>query len=793
MTPPPLIDTNGHPFPLGPELASGGEGAVFALPNDLNRVAKLYHHPPTVQTVKKLSAMIPLGNPQLLTLAAWPSELLRHSSTRKVAGFVMPRMIDCQPIQHLYNPVQRLKFFPHAGWTFQVRAAQNLAAAFDEIHKTGCLVGDVNQSNAQVSPQALVRLIDCDSFQVRASGKQYLCEVGVPHYTPPELQGKPLRGLVRTENHDRFGLAVLLYQLLFVGRHPFAGIYRGTGDPSFEQLIAEFRFAQGPLARSWGMDPPPHTPTFDDIPPDVGMLFRRAFERGSETGTRPQPSEWLPALQQLEQNTVECPADAGHKYWRGATSCVWCRLATNGGPEYYFGVAGGIGSFAVDEARLTEILRRLAAVLIVEFPVDRAAYDIAKRPFPRPFPPDFAQLEAVCAASRQRHQRGIQEEKLREEKEEQLRRKTEKQLVEQLNNQLAEQEKILDKERTEALKTVHAEHRDRKLITWVLLAITLFGGVISPFLFFQRMIGVIGIVIALVFGTWLGIHHALARRTPAYRQLWMIRSKKKQARLEARNRLQQAKESLLLEKQKSEKAKQAKNRQAEQAIEAADKAYWNRIEEEKKARSSLLRQAEQQIAVVEKLRHDRVETYRQEHPKITTVIQGMVHDCRDLARQYQIAFQRLTLNAEVIARLRHLRLHLLADADIPRIGATRKQTLAAYNICTAADIDEAIILGIKGFGDALTNSLMAWRDEVLRQFRFNPATGISPGEQRLLTVQWRTRQQQILAELDRQLSKLESLAPACRAAIQKVMLDLQKAVAAREQAEADLRGKIQKG
>ena len=53
------------------------------------------------------------------------------------------------------------------------------------------------------------------------------------------MQGKPLRGLIRTENHDRFGLAVLIYQLLFVGRHPCAGVYRGAGDPSFEELIAD--------------------------------------------------------------------------------------------------------------------------------------------------------------------------------------------------------------------------------------------------------------------------------------------------------------------------------------------------------------------------------------------------------------------------------------------------------------------------------------------------------------------------------------------------------------------------
>ena len=83
----------------------------------------------------------------------------------------MPRLIDSQPIQHLYNPIMRLKSFAKASWTFQVRTASNLAAAFDEVHKAGCLVGDVNQSNAQVSTQALGTVdIYASQSMVPASG-----------------------------------------------------------------------------------------------------------------------------------------------------------------------------------------------------------------------------------------------------------------------------------------------------------------------------------------------------------------------------------------------------------------------------------------------------------------------------------------------------------------------------------------------------------------------------------------------------------------------------------------------
>ena len=654
MTPPPtLVDTNSRPVPLDRQLgAPGGEGTVFAVSNDPTLAAKVYHQPPSAQTIEKLTAMVALVKPQLLSLTAWPMGLLYHARTLQMAGFVMPRMSNCQQIQHLYNPVQRLTHFPRDGWAFQVRAAVNLAAAFDEIHRAGCLMGDVNERNELVSSQALVRLIDCDSFQVRANGKLYLCEVGVAHYTPPELQGKSFRGLVRTENHDRFGLAVLIYQLLFVGRHPYAGVYRGAGDPPFDQLIAEFRFAQGPAAHTWGMAPSPYTPTFADIPPDVGTLFRRAFERGSEAGTRPRPTEWLSGLKRLELTIVDCAADPGHKYWRGAQSCVWCRLAQHGGPEYYFGIGGGIGTFAADETKLQEVLRRLSLCGPAEFKYDRRRLTPAHPPEPEPLPEGLKEYRGVAT--------------------------------------------VLG-------------------LAVGLCVLTMPLGLI------HGAITVIGFLGALVFGIWLAFHIALSPWHREYRRRRLARNG---------------------------------------ALDGL-----NEIEEEW---------------------HRKVQRYQRDHFELSRQLQSVISECRGLASQYQVELQHLTANAEAVARLRHMRLHLIADAEIPKIGAGRKQILASYNIFTAADIEEDKIRGIKGFKDVLTRNLLAWKGQVLRQFRFDPATAVSSGEQRSITLKFRTRQKQLLAELDRQLGRLESLGPACRAAIQALIPRLQDAVAAYEQAEADL-------
>ncbi|MDY3552049.1 hypothetical protein R5W24_001129 [Gemmata sp. JC717] len=654
MTPPALIDAQGRPFPLAAHLASGGEGAVFALPNDPAQVAKVYLKPGDPQRGEKLAAMVALVSPALKQMTAWPTAVLFDARTRAAAGFVMPRVSNGHPVQQLYNPVMRLKAFPRAGWTFQVAAARNLAAAFDEVHKAGCLVCDVNQSNALVLPDARVGLIDCDSFQVRAGGKSYLCDVGTPHYTPPELQGQHLRGLMRTENHDRFGLAVLIYQLLFVGRHPYAGVYTGPGDPSFEELIAGFKFAQGPRAQTWGMAPPPHTPTFADIPPELGNLFCRAFERGSEAGGRPRAAEWVPALQALEQESVLCAADPGHRYWRGAAGgCVWCRLAARGGPEYFFGAGGTSGTFEVDEEKLRDVLERLGRTRPAEFRYDRARFAPPAAPEPDPLP--------------------------------------------------------------EGLD----EHRN---VTWIVGGAAALCALAMPLGLVRGFICVIALLGALAFGGWLAV---LVARSP-----------------------------------------------------------WR---QEYRRRRATYRHASDDLADLEDKWRRRVRAYQRDHADSDRRVRRLVDECRALASQYQEEVRQLAAHAEAAALRRHLQLHPLADAEIPKIGAGRKQTLAAAGIVTAADVEWDRVRGIKGFGDALTNNVMAWKNEVLRAFRFDPRGATSPAEQQALVVKYRARQQQALAELERRLGELGALAPACRQAVEKLAPGLARAVAAFDQARANFR------
>ena len=57
----------------------------------------------------------------------------------------MPRVEEHDEIHTLYSPAHRKVTFPHADWSFLIRAARNCAVAFDVIHACGHVIGDVNQ------------------------------------------------------------------------------------------------------------------------------------------------------------------------------------------------------------------------------------------------------------------------------------------------------------------------------------------------------------------------------------------------------------------------------------------------------------------------------------------------------------------------------------------------------------------------------------------------------------------------------------------------------------------------
>ncbi len=322
---PAFYDSQNNAIPLGDRLGSGGEGTVYSC-ETAETVAKIYHEPITEEKAEKLRWMAANKNEQLLKVAAWVVDVLQDKPDGKVVGFLMPN-VKAKEIHELYSLKSRRVYFPEATWHFLVHTAANLARAFYNLHKNAHIMGDVNHGNCVVLADGTVKLIDCDSYSIKIGEHRYPCEVGVATHLAPELQGADLSEVERENKHDNFGLAVIIFQLLFLGRHPFAGNYLGDEDKSIEECIRELRFAYGDGAEHRKVKQPPGTLALAAVSPRIALMFERAFL----TEDRPEPREWIEALGDLSENLEQCGLHPGHFYFNELARCPWCEIEAQTG------------------------------------------------------------------------------------------------------------------------------------------------------------------------------------------------------------------------------------------------------------------------------------------------------------------------------------------------------------------------------------------------------------------------------------------------------------------------------
>lgn len=114
--------------------------------------------------------------------------------------------------------------------------------------------------------------------------------------------------------------------------------------------------------------------------------------------------------------------------------------------------------------------------------------------------------------------------------------------------------------------------------------------------------------------------------------------------------------------------------------------------------------------------------------------------------------------------------------------------LASFNIETAADISYNAVMQVPGFGPALTQRLLGWKQTIQAKFHFDPTKAVDP---------------RLVADLDRRMAikradienvllngrrDLISLRATVLARRQSVESALKEAVASYVQAEADVSG-----
>lgn len=289
-------------------------------------VAKIYHEPPDALREKKLRVMVQRATPVLTSVCAWPTDLVCMPGSG-VVGLLMPKVSGGLALHECFTPGDRKQQAPDWTWRHLLHVGRNIADVFHVVHGHDAVIGDVNQNGIRVfKNDGIVRLIDCDSFQIQAGSEVLRCNVGTGHYTPPELMGHKFDAAVRTPAHDAFGLAVLLFQLLFGGRHPFAGEPTAAEDIPIEKAIHNGLYPYVSPDKRTRLQPPkfmqgPLEPR--QLTPSLAELFERAF---LTLDRRPAPADWVKAIDSLRRNLRRCDDFESHVFCRELPACPWCIL-----------------------------------------------------------------------------------------------------------------------------------------------------------------------------------------------------------------------------------------------------------------------------------------------------------------------------------------------------------------------------------------------------------------------------------------------------------------------------------
>jgi serine/threonine protein kinase len=290
---------------------------------------------------KKLEAMlqsppediVKLDGARQFVQYTWVKYILRDDKKR-VVGFIMP-FVDQEATTSLdtyYDPVliKRLSASVHTALSLRLEIAINLCELLASLHKLGHYFIDIKPQNIRVYKENnKIVLMDCDGYSIRdprSPSGRFPADLISTDFIAPEVLKNNLSPKALGEEQDRYGLAVLLFQLLNQGTHPFQGI---VTDPRIQVSTNDERAALWLYPH--GLTP---NPAVKPRPQSVHHLFltetRVLFDGAFTALERPSASTWAKHFRNVldQKLLVGCkiqPDSFRHIHFRGF-ECIGCKI-----------------------------------------------------------------------------------------------------------------------------------------------------------------------------------------------------------------------------------------------------------------------------------------------------------------------------------------------------------------------------------------------------------------------------------------------------------------------------------
>ena len=195
-------------------IGSGGEGSVYKTDVD-GIVAKVYNAEKiTCERYEKLKLM--LTKDINCAGVCFPLGLV-YNQKNEFVGYIMKAASGMELGRSFFLPPLRLKYFPNWTKAETVQLCVTILKKLKYLHDRNIILGDINPYNILVKSPTEVYFVDTDSWQVEG----FICPVGMPLFTAPELQSKKEFSL-RNIGNENFAVATLLFMIMHPGKPPYA-------------------------------------------------------------------------------------------------------------------------------------------------------------------------------------------------------------------------------------------------------------------------------------------------------------------------------------------------------------------------------------------------------------------------------------------------------------------------------------------------------------------------------------------------------------------------------------------
>jgi serine/threonine protein kinase len=340
-----VIQSDGHIESLFvDETAKLGRGAtanVYRVHFDGKDLAAKIYHQGRLFNKDKIRAMLEnppddrevISHGQEYPQFAWPLFIIWDKTGNEV-GFLMP-LVDTHEsftLDHYYDLglFKKLNSPDEAALSYKLEIAKNLSRLVADLHSHGHFFIDCKPQNIRVFKRNhVVTLIDCDGFSIKGINKRFPAELLSTDYISPEAQRNNTLPADLGEFQDRYALAVILFQLLNRGTHPFQGLLTdnnlsfNTNDEKAAVGLYPYGIVPNPRIK-----PRPQS-THHLWCEETRILFDQAFANGSPVA-RPSAHEWADHFESLltTKSLVRCekyPNDVSHMRFRNMR-CSACYL-----------------------------------------------------------------------------------------------------------------------------------------------------------------------------------------------------------------------------------------------------------------------------------------------------------------------------------------------------------------------------------------------------------------------------------------------------------------------------------